>query len=239
MQNSRSARVLHRFSDGYNLVNKRNEVVSLVSSRVAPGPFTITLEGDFIAGPEAQTPVVIDDAGHVLTVGPLIVDVGRAAVWDPKPDWARLRCVDVAGWPPPVELPDDISRYMEQTIDGIAAGDLPACLAGVFALAGRGSGLTPTGDDVLVGILYGMWLWRPRRVWMARIVETAAPRTTTLSANFLRAAADGEAAGPWYDLVAGHPGAVDRILAIGHTSGADAWAGFTRSSARFKEIRFC
>lgn len=236
MRNSRSARVLHLFSDGYNLVNERNEVVSLVSSRVAPGPFTITVEWDFIAGPDAQTPVVIDDARHVLTVGPLIVDVGQAAVWDPKPDWARLRPVDVAGRPPPVELPEDIGRSMEQTIDGIASGDLPACLAGVSALAGRGGGLTPAGDDVLVGILYGMWLWRPRRAWMARIVEMAAPRTTTLSANFLRAAADGEATGPWHDLVAGCPDAAGRILAIGHTSGADAWAGFTRSSARFKEI---
>ncbi len=58
------------------------------------------------------------------------------------------------------------------------------------------------------------------------ILKTAVPRTTTLSANFLRAAAAGEAVWQWHDLVNGRSYAINQILAIGHTSGADAWAGF-------------
>jgi hypothetical protein len=224
--NGRPARVLHLFNEVCNLVNDQNEVISLVSPRVGPGPFTVTVEGDFTAGLDARQAVSIDSARQILSVGSLVVDARGASVWRPKPDWARLRDADVAGWPSPHELPPDIHAYLEQTVKGIAVDDWSACLVGVEGLAGRGGGLTPAGDDVLMGVLYGLWVWYPRREWLEMILETAAPRTTTLSANFIRAAADGEAVRQWHDLVNGHPRAVDQILAIGHTSGADAWAGF-------------
>jgi len=64
-------------------------------------------------------------------------------------------------------------------------------------------------------------------------VDTAVPRTTTLSAAFLRAAGDGEATIHWHDLADGRPGAMDRILAIGATSGRDAWIGFTTAAVQF------
>jgi hypothetical protein len=70
---------------------------------------------------------------------------------------------------------------------------------------------------------------------ICRPVVGAAGRTTTLSAAWLRSAAVGEAGEPWHRLVdaAGlgdEPGlrsAIRQILAAGHTSGADALAGFT------------
>ncbi|MEJ2749006.1 MAG: DUF2877 domain-containing protein, partial [Anaerolineae bacterium] len=99
--------------------------------------------------------------------------------------------------------------------------------------AGRGGGLTPVGDDVLLGVLYGLWVWQPRRDWMEMMVETAVPRTTTLSANFLRAAAAGEAVWQWHELVNGRAHAVTPILSIGHSSGSDAWAGFVYTGKRF------
>jgi hypothetical protein len=233
------ARILHLFAETCNLVNDRNEVISLVSPRIGPGPFTIVLENDFTAGLDSHQAVSIDGAKQGLAVGPLVVDVAEAAVWQPKPEWTQLRDADVARWPSPAELPSGITFFLEETVEGIAGDDLSTCLTGVEGLAGRGDGLTPTGDDMLMGVLYGLWVWHPRQEWMRMILETAVPRTTTLSANFLRAAADGEAVRQWHDLVNGRPQAVAEIMAIGHSSGADAWAGFVYTGSALRSARRC
>jgi hypothetical protein len=123
-------------------------------------------------------------------------------------------------------------------LQGLAAQDLDACGVGVRQLAGLGGGLTPAGDDFLMGALYGLWLTQPAaraRRWAQTMVDTAVPRTTTLAAAWLRAAAGGEAGVAWHELVDGMidgdasrvDAALDCILATGHTSGADALAGFT------------
>jgi hypothetical protein len=105
------------------------------------------------------------------------------------------------------------------------------------ALAGLGGGFTPAGDDFLMGAIFACWATRPDREAGEvgeTIIRAAAPRTTTASAAWLRAAARGEASGPWHHLVealaAGEATATTRatgtILETGHTSGEDALAGF-------------
>lgn len=230
LRNSGRARVLHLFDEACTLVNERDEVIALVSPRVGPGPFSVIVAGDFTAGLGAQSPVAID--GARLTVGPLAVDTGTAAVWQPRPAWERLRDADASRWPPAGPLPPPIEGALARALDGIASGQTTAFLAGVEGLLGRGGGLTPTGDDVVMGIAYGLWArGEPakgprRRDWLALVAEAVAGRTTTLSANFIRAAVAGEATEPWHDLALGRPHAIERILATGHTSGADAWVGF-------------
>lgn len=226
LRNGRTARILHLFDKVCNLVNDQNDVLSLVSPQVGPGPFALVLDGNFTAGLDVNQPVFINYAQRRLMVGSLVVDFGETAVWQPKPDWEQLQNGAVANWPLPSELSPDINAYLKQTIDGFAANDADACLDGIYGLAGRGGGLTPTGDDVLLGVLYGLWVWQPRRKWLKLIVDTAVPRTTTLSANFIRAAAAGEAVWQWHEFVNGRTGAISQILAIGHSSGAAAWAGF-------------
>lgn len=233
LRNGRSARILHLFDEVCNLVNDQNEVLSLVSPQVGPGPFTMVLNSDFTAGLALDQPISVDNTRQTLTIGSLVVDFGATAVWQPKPDWQQLQNVDVTDWRPPAKLSPDINAYLLEVIDGIAHNDMAACRAGVYGLAGCGGGLTPTGDDVLLGVMYGLWVWYPRRDWLAMIVETAVPRTTTLSANFIRAAAAGEAVWQWHELVNGRANAVRQILSIGHTSGADAWAGFVYAGKRF------
>lgn len=231
VRKNRPARILHLFAGGCNLINDQGEIISLVSPRIGPGPFTIMFENEFHAGTDENQIVSIDNARQILAVGAFVVDMAQAAIWQPKPDWTQWQAAAVAGWLPPGDLSPELDASLKQTLIGFVAGDLSTCLAGVKGLAGRGSGLTPAGDDVLMGVLYGLWVWHPLREWMERIIETAIPLTTTLSANFLRAAADGEAAWPWHDLVEGRPHAVGRILSIGHTSGADAWAGFIHTGS--------
>ena len=106
---------------------------------------------------------------------------------------------------------------------------------GAAQLAGLGGGLTPAGDDFLTGVMLWAWLAHPSPRSQCRLlVKAAAPRTTTLSAAFLQAAARGECGVAWHVLLAALSEggdaelatAVQDVLSHGATSGADALAGF-------------
>jgi len=110
---------------------------------------------------------------------------------------------------------------------------------GAAGLAGLGGGLTPAGDDFLMGAMVWAWLTHPTPEALCQaLAETAAPRTTALSAAFLRAAARGECHADWHTLLAALSAgpdatetvnismAVQHILSHGATSGADGLAGF-------------
>jgi hypothetical protein len=107
-------------------------------------------------------------------------------------------------------------------------------------LAGLGPGLTPSGDDVLAGILTALALLAPSRAAIIgeQIIETARRRTTRISEAYLDAAAAGEAGEAWHQLAAvldatldpvGSPAlaaAIRRIMSFGETSGSDMLTGF-------------
>jgi hypothetical protein len=117
----------------------------------------------------------------------------------------------------------------------------------VDGLVGLGRGLTPGGDDVLAGVLTG--LHAVGRVETAaaigdRALRLVTERTTLLSADLLGLAAAGEAClealavlraihRPWSANAVPRPGgagarateAINRLLSIGHTSGADLATG--------------
>ncbi len=115
-----------------------------------------------------------------------------------------------------------------------AVDDLRSTAAG---LSGLGSGFTPAGDDFLLGAIYSVWAWAPEasaRNLADMIADAAVPRTTTVSGAYLRAGAVGAAGAGWHRLItawaAGDQAAmsacVNGLCRIGHTSGADALAGF-------------
>jgi hypothetical protein len=68
-------------------------------------------------------------------------------------------------------------------------------------LAGRGPGLTPMGDDLLVGYVAGLVLFHGRSDDARSLAEAASPRTTALSATLLRHAARGELPEPAHRLL--------------------------------------
>ena len=114
-------------------------------------------------------------------------------------------------------------------------GDEAQLRAGTTQLAGLGGGLTPAGDDFTLGALLCAWLAHPDPVgYCSLVVGAAAGRTTMLSAAFLKAAGRGECVEVWHGLLEaledGSGGrviaAAAAVLAYGHTSGADALAGF-------------
>lgn len=241
LANGRSARILHLFDGVCNLVDAQGDVLSLVTPSVGPGPFTLVVDEGFTAVLSLNQPVQVKDGQ--LTIGPLHLDTRQAALWQPRPLWSQLRQHgdwETRDWRLETDsnlqslvssLPE-MEVYLRQLLLGIQTADEQRIRSGAMALAGRGPGLTPLGDDMLLGVLFGLWVWRPCREWIELIVATAVaggsrPLTSTLSAAFLRAAAAGEAVWQWHELVNGRPHAINHILAIGHTSGAAAWAGFT------------
>jgi hypothetical protein len=127
---------------------------------------------------------------------------------------------------------------MGRVLAALQAGDLAALRSGAAALAGLGPGLTPAGDDFLLGIMVGLFataLSAPSAAEVcAAIAEVAAARTTALSTAWLQAAARGLVGQAWHDLLnalsQGHSlhiqQAASRLINTGATSGADALSGF-------------
>jgi hypothetical protein len=120
---------------------------------------------------------------------------------------------------------------------GLLVEDPRLCATGAARLAGLGNGLTPAGDDFLMGVIFALWASRPPykvEPLADSIATSARPHTTRLSGAWLEAAARGEASIRWHRLIDALNGgnqrhimvAVWRILQVGHTSGADALLGF-------------
>lgn len=124
-------------------------------------------------------------------------------------------------------------------VAGLTAGDWSLAEAGARRLAGLGGGLTPAGDDFALGVFLAAHAGAYGPAAAARCAALAAamtPRTTTLSAAYLHAAARGECASYWHAVFAALsapagpetdlPAAVQALVTVGHTSGADGLAGF-------------
>ncbi|MEK6753726.1 MAG: DUF2877 domain-containing protein [Chloroflexota bacterium] len=136
-------------------------------------------------------------------------------------------------------------QFSNSLISSLAIADLPSSLTTAKQLAGLGQGLTPAGDDFILGALLAAWIIHPpeiARVLAEKIAKTAAPLTTSLSAAWLRSAGKGEAGILWHKFfeALSHPisslqSPISKILSIGHTSGADALAGFFGVCSAFKE----
>ncbi len=129
-------------------------------------------------------------------------------------------------------------RHAEPLVRGLARAladrDLAAVRDAAGRLAGLGPGATPSGDDLLAGVMVG---WRyagaggavPLAIWRAAVT-----RTSWASAQFLEYAVNGEASAPLLAAASamvrgGRPAALDSLLkallATGETSGADTLAG--------------
>jgi hypothetical protein len=261
-----AARVLAVFERACNLVTDDGRVIALVLPQLGDGPLHVVVEGPpgafSVLEPGLQARVDRTQLG----VGELVVDLGVAARWEPRPEWERLRAQPktmairsiglyalALRYAPEGSLlslipgrssatgralqPAGVATFWEAA-EGLQAGwqgNETQLGAGAMRLAGLGGGLTPAGDDFLAGVMLWAWLAHPApRRLCHQLVEIAAPRTTTLSAAFLGAAADGECSVAWHRLlVALGEGFEDRlaaavqdVLAHGATSGADMLAGF-------------
>ena len=101
--------------------------------------------------------------------------------------------------------------------------------------AGRGKGLTPSGDDLLIGFTLALLLFGPFPAWkQALAVEVTGERTTLISVAYCQALLAGYASEPFIRLVklldAEELDVIEKtikeIQAVGHTSGNDTLFGF-------------
>lgn len=126
----------------------------------------------------------------------------------------------------------------EQLSAGIRDRDDARLIAGAGALLGLGEGLTPSGDDCLVGVLAVLhhvdpgWRRRGGPSVFGSLAGAARERTTAVGREFVRHALTGRFSEPVLAVLrAARPAerrrAIARLLALGATSGADTLSGMT------------
>jgi len=88
-----TARVLAVFERACDLITHGGDVLALVTPQIGDGPLNIVVDGagELFAGVDPGAPVTLELEEERLWVGGLGVDLGGAAVWEPRPDWNALR----------------------------------------------------------------------------------------------------------------------------------------------------
>ena len=261
---SREVRILHLFENACNLVNASRDVLSLVTPAVGAGPFAVVVPELNRLLSHLTITSAVSPAPERLQIGEWVIEVGEAVIWSPTFPWPadrrqgafwteRLTAVDALltprlqavyredGEQTAVHLWRQLEAGLNQLIEALKAQDAAAIRASSQRLAGLGPGLTPAGDDMLMGTMYAAWLCLPAadcRPLVTRIGTTAAPRTTTLSAAWLQAAMRGEVTALWLAFLQsfikkGGPwtASLSQILETGHSSGVDAIYGFRQTVA--------
>lgn len=251
-----TGRVHSAFARAVNVELDSSGWVSLHPPGPIPAPFGIVCEPWVDGRGLAGAPVRVE--ADVIAVGDgFRVELGGAAVVDttlpspsPMPPVSRCRALadaaDHAGRgllpvvsalltgcaAPTGALSRVAGPALARLADATAAGDPDGCVCAARPLLGLGPGLTPAGDDVLVGWLAGLRAsgGRGRRLLAAvgrELAAAAAERTGALSRAFLLAAVDGQAAEPvWAFVRQPDETRLRALLALGASSGADLLAGY-------------
>lgn len=251
--------LLHRFDQAINLIDANATIIAIVQPSIGAGPFSIVVDAERPFPPTINPSTPIKKTADSLHIGPLHIDLRPVEIWQSAPDWNLLRQQQKEWLTILPELETAVSQQQERLTNGtpvnfaprfhaattamreaIAQPDAPELETAISQLAGLGPGLTPAGDDFLLGLLLGLWATRPEAAVVElakRVVETAVPRTTLLSAAWLQAAAQGEAWLAWHNLfealLAGDnwQQRFDRILNNGATSGIAALIGFVAATS--------
>lgn len=267
-----AGRVRTTFEHACNLETPEGDIVAVVLPTIGDGPLNVVVAASADELALLEPGMIAHLADQRLRIGELEIALDSAEIWEPRPDWVRLRAqlaarkdrfrllailalqhvpqssllrliARGATYTQPQskgnrELEEVVFLSTWQAADALRAGwegDKSQWQKGVTRLAGLGKGLTPAGDDFLIGVM--LWLWHVHPTpgpLCQQIAEIAAPRTTALSAQFLQAAANGECNAPWHYLLSALANgtesqvktAIHQVLAQGATSGADTLAGF-------------
>lgn len=225
-------------------VRSGEDVIGLLARHATPTPCSIVTRVDDVAALFGGQPPAVGDevqvgggrlewAGHrVRVVRYLDFSMRRIEPAQVAGMRAALIAVDPDG-----PATDELTPHALDALRHVPADALEEVL-------GRGSGLTPFGDDVVCGLLAtllaaGDPCAAPLR---ARSRELAPRRTTALSATLLRRAGEGDVLTAFADVVrtlaegtehstdpadppADAAAAVTRLRAVGHTSGVGMLLG--------------
>ena len=200
-----SGRIVSRFERACTLMDREGRIIALTGPSIGKGPFCIVLHvaGDLFDHLQPGQCASID--ARTIILGDCCIPLRDAAVWDPTlPPIERplsLRAPLAALLRPYVAWPQSWSstsvdittaRLLTQGAHSLmAAVERGIGLAAAAqCLAGLGPGLTPAGDDYVLGVMAALWLLGERDPLPA-MAAACATRTTLLSGAFVRAAAQG------------------------------------------------
>lgn len=212
------------------------------------------------AGPDGGERLVVDLALAVTRrrQPPPFIDTGSEA---PREAWAvcafhldglqaekeaDLRLAALCGQStPPTAVGERLAEAALELEAGVRAGDAGMAGAAAGGLLGLGTGLTPSGDDFLCGLLAALWCTSaeggPQRRFVQGWGAALSARlegTNAISATFLEGAIAGcfpakvlRFAAALAQAPSGHAhegarGALDDLCALGHSSGMDTATGF-------------
>jgi hypothetical protein len=141
-----------------------------------------------------------------------------------------------------ITLPDKSTlKELELLRRSLRMREIPPIVKILNGLMGRGRGLTPSGDDLIVGLLLVLNRWQSK-LWTPAdlaelgllLIQAAHQKTTTLAASLIECAAHGESDERLVNAVdcifTGEPQIYDcisRLESWGESSGADCLVGMT------------
>ncbi len=217
--------ILQHFEHVCNLCNQSQQVFSLHTPDVFMGPFSYQISTAGFSRLQTAEDIQLFPQTNDLSIDGLLFEAQDATHWEARPDWSNFtpeRAVGISH-----KLQTLVEQRMHRLHQAIVADDHAIIGQIATQLAGLGAGLTPAGDDVLMGTIFALHVLKWDQAVINLIGESTIKRTASLSAAFLNAAVLGEAVEPWHDIVAGKPNALESLLSIGSSSGKDAWTGFT------------
>jgi hypothetical protein len=247
---SSQPRILHVFDEVCNLTNEKKEIVSIVNAEIGNGPFNLLIDEPMLFTKHLDSGSNVSLHDQQISIGDLAISYAHAQTWDPMPRWDELRNNrdEIANRLRLLQIESEneaILRFSDSLSLAIITMDLPAVKTGASKLAGLGVGLTPAGDDFLMGVMYAAWVIHPQEAAKKiteEIATIASSITTSLSGAWLKSAARGEAGEVWHELFDAFledknmyvP--ISNILSVGATSGSDAFAGFVEVLARWSKM---
>lgn len=187
-----------------------DNLVALVAPELGNGPLNVVLERMPAGWQNLQpgTPVRFED--NRVQVGGVTVSLDGASIWEPCPNWERLRAhaaallqraEPLADWAQerapggsllallrgPLRADNATESIVHaRALAGAEAmwagwqGDEAQVHAGTAQLAGLGSGLTPSGDDFALGTMLCAWLAHVDPAWYCRLVVETAAGRTIM-----------------------------------------------------------
>ncbi|MCX6049211.1 MAG: DUF2877 domain-containing protein [Chloroflexi bacterium] len=252
---ARSWRVFSTHTHACNLLSSEGEWMALVDQQHGNGPFHVVMPAAILRQREANE--IVHVADNFLHFSEASLDLHSAKLWEPHLEPVTLRSHTLSWLHEKIQMIDSplftstpsarqtlatlAAPLIEQLCQGLQQGEQAQIIQAAQQLAGLGPGLTPAGDDFLLGLMAAFTLHPPRLAQnlisaaiCAAIGNAAAQRTTRLSGQWLHAAGRGEFGAAWHQLAnalekadqAPIQQAIARILAAGATSGADALRGF-------------
>ncbi len=229
-------------------------LVSLVTERIGAGPVNIVFSGDHVPAPlkihittehlflgrrgiSLQNVDRYDPALQIPEIKMHVVRENAALMAKPLSAFAPRNSLAVL-----LDMPSNpevscchgmqIIHRVQSAVENIRRGNIPE---GIRTLSGVGFGLTPSGDDFLTGMVWGINLMERNREYtrLKQYIRSISSSENPLVRSQMDAAVNGRYSAGVKALLSALISGVEteicaqtlRLLNMGHTSGADAATG--------------